>query len=391
MPYNSSTGIINAPLNINTSGDIQQAVNYNSGDLGDCIKNGTINEWAKWKPVRSDKIGPLTFAERQEKSFGLNLTKFTTISDLRAGYSEQWAYLRPRGLANNNNERFRFYDFLNTTISSSGYNKNARCFFNINTSVFPSSYVRGQGNLKFIAQWNPESQLDSSRPGSIKMSELLSDSSNSLSPTLANTYFGILMYSPYWNNIKLKTSGSVIASDDYTAEVSFSDQELENFPSGVTVYPVFAVNSATSIVETFPRSGLIALPMSPFPLDVLSPETLVQFAPTITATFNRREIDLEGKIEITTNVSSTVISGVNYNVYWADSETDKTGAQLGATVSYTETLTVNNYLPVDQPIISTRPAYVRIVITGYLSGDTTITKDYNIPVKWGEIDNSIVQ
>ena len=27
MPYNSSTGIINAPLNINTSGDIQQAVN----------------------------------------------------------------------------------------------------------------------------------------------------------------------------------------------------------------------------------------------------------------------------------------------------------------------------------------------------------------------------
>lgn len=385
MPYNSSTGIINAPLNINTSGDIQQAVNYNSGDLGDCIKNGTINEWAKWKPVRSDKIGPLTFAERQEKSFGLNLTKFTTISDLRAGYSEQWGYLRPRGLSNN--ERFRFYDFLNTTISSSGYNKNAGCFFDVNHSIFPSSYIRGQGGLRFIAQWTPESQLDSSKPGSIKMSELLSDPSNSLSATLANTYFGILMYSPYWDNIKLKTSGSVVGSNSQTAEVMFADVELQNFPSGVTVYPVFAVNSATSIVETFPRSGIIALPMSPFPLEVLSPETVVQFAPTITARFVRREIDLSGRIEITTNIPSTVISGVNYNVYWADSETDKTGAQLGATVSYTETLTVNNYLPVDQPIISTRPDYVRIVITGYLSGDTTITKDYNIPVQWGETDN----
>lgn len=387
MGWNSNTGIMTAPLNINPGGDIEKAVHYNSGDLGTCIKNGVINKWAKWKPERNNSIAPLTLAQRQADSFGFNLTKFTDISTLRANFGTQWDYLLPEGLPNGG--RFRFYDFLNTTVSSSGYNENAACFFRRSASTFPSTYIIGTGGeygLRFIAQWEPESQLESTNPGSIKRSEILSDPTNPLSATLANTYFGILMYHPNWSGIKLKTDSSVVGSNTYTSTVMFDDAtELQNFPSDVTVYPVFSVESATTVTSTIPRGGLIALPMGSYVLNVLSPSTVVQFVPNLSATYWRARLTLSGSIGIVTTGELSTVSGVTYNVYRATSLSDKTGAQIGVTQSYGYAITEDSPWVLDPySIMVDRPDYIRVVITGYVSGSTTITSDINIQVTEGQ-------
>lgn len=379
MGWNSSTKIMTAPLNINTGGDIQQAVNYNSGDLGDCIVNGEITKWAKWKPERNSKIGPLTFAERQANFFGFKLTKFTTISAIVAGYGDEWEYLRPRGLTTYN-ERFRFYDFLNTTVSNSGYNKNAECFFRRSVSTFPSSYILGQGGLRFIAQWHPESQLDSTKPGSVKRSEILTNPANALSPSLANCYFGIILYHSYWDAPKIKTTSSVIGSSSYTSEVDIVDSELQNFPSSVSVYPVFSTESYTSVSTTLPHDGVFALPMSPFTLEVMSPSTVVQLTADIQATYMRARVSLVGTIGMVTSGAITTVTGVSYNVYRASSLTDKTGAQIGVTQSYDTPLTSETTLDVAYTIITDNPGFLRIVITGYVSAETTVMKDFNIEI-----------
>lgn len=52
MPWNSNH-IMTLPISMD---DIASAVNYNSQDLGTLITNGTINKWAKFKPVRQPDV-----------------------------------------------------------------------------------------------------------------------------------------------------------------------------------------------------------------------------------------------------------------------------------------------------------------------------------------------
>lgn len=377
MPWNSSTKIMTAPLNINKGGDIQQAVNYNSGDLGDCIVNGTINKWAKWKPERNSSPAPLTLEERKEDNWGLKLTKFTNMSDLISGYTGEWKYLRPRGASYD--ERFRFYDFLNTAITSNGYNKNASCFFRRSASTFATSYILGQGGLRFIAQWEPESQLESSRPGCVKRSEIRIDPLSEAAGTLADTYFGVIMYSTYWDAPKIKTSSSVVGSNTYSSEVSFSDSELQNFPSSVSVYPIFSVSAITSLQNSFPHAGVFALPMSPFSLEVRGAETATQIVvPTAAATFARAALNISMIVELYSTVI-TDIGPLSIDIYRATSMDDKTGAQIGATdwiygVTTTESQQYTNSYRIS------RPDYIRVVITGSVSATTQITADFNLAV-----------
>ena len=48
-----SNGIVTAPVSVY---DIRNAVGHSSGDLGTLISSGTINKWAKYKPVRRQGI-----------------------------------------------------------------------------------------------------------------------------------------------------------------------------------------------------------------------------------------------------------------------------------------------------------------------------------------------
>lgn len=54
MAYNS--GLIMSPVSIK---DVQRAIGSSNADLGTLIRNGNINKWAKYKPVRLAKISTL--------------------------------------------------------------------------------------------------------------------------------------------------------------------------------------------------------------------------------------------------------------------------------------------------------------------------------------------
>ena len=376
-----------APLNINGNGDIQRATGVNSGDLGYCIVNGTVNKWAKYKPERSVKIMPLTFEDRIENSFGLKITKFTNLADLIAGYIGEWSYLTPRA---SSTDRFRFFDFTNPSdITATGYCGKAGCFFRRSASTFPTTYYTGSGGLTFIAQWEPETQFERTAPASIRRSEIRIDPSDPNSATLADTYFGVLIYSPYWQNPMIKTSTTAVGSETYTSSVSFTDTELQNFPSSVSVYPVFSPTAIGSVSSVFPAAGLFALPMSPFDLQVRSVDSYVALDARVEAKYKRGRVYLSGAITMNTNRPGTVVTGVSYNVYTATSMQDKTGAQIGATQSYSTPLTEDNELTVDYPIQVERPDYLRIVVTGFV-GDTELTSDFNIGVTDGTGDDDIL-
>ena len=52
-----SNGIVNAPVTVY---DIRNAVSHSSGDIGTLIGNGSINKWAKYKPVRNASINTVS-------------------------------------------------------------------------------------------------------------------------------------------------------------------------------------------------------------------------------------------------------------------------------------------------------------------------------------------
>ena len=129
MPWNSTTEVMTAPLNLYSKngayGDIQQAVRCPSPDLGVCIRDGHINEWSPVKPVRFNKLGPLTAQDFADANYGFRLVptyegntllpgvfanNYEEVFDNALYYKGKWPYDRPRGLSYN--ERFRYYDFV---------------------------------------------------------------------------------------------------------------------------------------------------------------------------------------------------------------------------------------------------------------------------------------
>ena len=64
MPWNPSSQRLTAPLNIGRRGDVQLALKTNSPSLGGAIRHGTINKWAKWKPLKSTALSLDTDAAR---------------------------------------------------------------------------------------------------------------------------------------------------------------------------------------------------------------------------------------------------------------------------------------------------------------------------------------
>lgn len=133
------------PLNINSIGDIEQATNYNSPYLDQCIRFGTINEWAKYKPQRSSKIGKLTATERAQGQWGFSTSgedsvrfgEYSAALEQAEAKQGHWTYLRPRGVYTGVTERFRFYDFLNAdSPSGNGYWSEAPAPY---TYTFPAS------------------------------------------------------------------------------------------------------------------------------------------------------------------------------------------------------------------------------------------------------------
>ena len=243
MPWNDTTKIMTAPLNINGQGDIQKATGCDSGDLGYCIVNGSINKWAKWKPQRMSKITPLTLAERTADHFGLALTKYTTVAGLMAGIQVggDWAYLQPR---DNGSDGYRMFDFLNASdITATGYIGNAKSF--LDYLDVPSIYFNGTGGTNMTVEWVLDSRLPA---GNILMADL--SDIDSRGTAFNNLYLGFIIVDSVSSPTvyRYRTSSAKISADSHGTSVTWPANDLDTLPRGS--YYVFPLAAKTQCDTT---------------------------------------------------------------------------------------------------------------------------------------------
>ena len=210
MPYNN--GIVTAPVNIN---DIRSAVSHSSGDIGTLIMNGSINKWAKYKPVRNPVVDTVTgqwdynnnrwlnnaswwkaggncgFLIEQFTEFGASLTTPGTFMYKLMNQQLGWTYPRPQGGAQ---QPFRYQDFAQ-------YNRNAIAPYGeigaTKIYVQPSGYAQIDWEITYVDDDNLR----------------LTDFSISNHP-LSDFYLGILLWSGnqwrvYTSNIKFGAGESL--------------------------------------------------------------------------------------------------------------------------------------------------------------------------------------
>lgn len=93
MPWDSTNGIMTAPLSI---ADISDALQSTSSDLGTLVQDtrGLCNMWARYKPIQSNVVGYLTEAQRAAANFGLSATEQTT-PELAGNPLNGWHYSPP--------------------------------------------------------------------------------------------------------------------------------------------------------------------------------------------------------------------------------------------------------------------------------------------------------
>ena len=134
-------GILTQPISVY---DIANCIGVASTDVGTlCTAKSKINIWAKYKPVRYNKIGSLTENERKACAYGLldtreydlsSDTAITTAFDNALNRIYSWEYESPTG---GNASLYRMLDF-------DGYNHNAICplFFEDNSPQWDKVEVR---------------------------------------------------------------------------------------------------------------------------------------------------------------------------------------------------------------------------------------------------------
>lgn len=111
--------------------DIQAVLGLTNNDIGGLIINGNINKWAKYKPTRKQGLNPTNWYEGDGKqiygsatskpNYGFSFIDFSSLSALKTAMDAGnigWEYEKPRGIATQPGEYFRFLDF-------NGYIKNA--------------------------------------------------------------------------------------------------------------------------------------------------------------------------------------------------------------------------------------------------------------------------
>ena len=131
MSWDAQIEIITDPVHVS---DIRDVVAYDSLKLGTLIKSGSINKWAKFKPVRQAVVSFASQLDGQKKwkstsdwwkgtdgQCGLAFTTATSLGNassygsflysLRMG-NMGWTYARPRGQGRSPKEWFRTLDFL---------------------------------------------------------------------------------------------------------------------------------------------------------------------------------------------------------------------------------------------------------------------------------------
>ena len=118
--------------------DIAYVLGVSSGDIGYIITNGTINKWAKYKPVNVNTPAKITDAQRKSANQGFTISKLhstapSSLFELGMQESADWEYIH------NSFPHYRALDFVPNSLSGNGYNANAIRPYAINGAEQTSS------------------------------------------------------------------------------------------------------------------------------------------------------------------------------------------------------------------------------------------------------------
>lgn len=132
MGWDNTNKLMYSPL---TTWDVAAALGVDTGDLGYAIVNGTINKWARYKPmVAPNALHPVGYVETNERRADKHGFTIPTIVDDVDAFVQLyppnpnddamngWVYHVPRGRVYNGvtvNEYFRMYDFLKVGVGGS--------------------------------------------------------------------------------------------------------------------------------------------------------------------------------------------------------------------------------------------------------------------------------
>jgi hypothetical protein len=242
MSYANSK--VTVPFSIS---DVKAAVGYNSGDLATLIANGTINIWAKYKPVCKNLIDTVTGQWDATNNKWLasatwwkgNLAdyigcikpkEFNVFSQLLSFYDGNlngWEYDRPAGGAS---QPYRLWDFA-------CYNKDAPKPIE---GFFMADKIRQHGQFTASAMMSmPTADADY-----ITLADFTSQAFDTL-------YWGIAFYSGTTFKCKLTASTPGVAQIESTFAGAAVTLQLGTYQ----VYPFFA-SDEIPITQTQEQSGM---------------------------------------------------------------------------------------------------------------------------------------
>ena len=385
MPWNSTTKIMTAPLNINAGGDIQNASGVSSGDLGYCLVNGNWNKWAKYKPVKSSAVGALTENDLVGLNYGLTIDVCGpngNISSYISAFGSQWAYDKPNG---STGEVYRAFDLTNPSgRTATGYNGNAASFINANDQTLPSSYLTGNGGtgVTFRIGLTPAAQLPA---GSVLLTDLHIGGLTE-DVTLSAMYLGLVFVTG--STCLIVTSSNPMSANAYGSEITIAESNgsLTGITTGTTyaVYPVLSHQQHATLTAFAQTDRVLALPVSPFSFKASQVSTAQNLSiPRKTAYINERaRLCVSFTVGMSaTGGASTTISDAYYTLYSASSSGDTSGSQI--TSGAVGTLTTSTTQTVTLTLLTTNPGWVRIYVNR--SGDPTVNAEAWVRVSDAEI------
>ena len=233
MPYNNNNHLITAPIGI---GDISQALNNSSTDLGTLCNSNNIKKWAKYKPEHwqvdtNPPVGYLTDSQRKNNHYGLEWFKYKApngnsvpIADLKTlmlgtlcnglyTYKDR-GFVENGGAATTTKEPKRIADFL-AFSGSTPYTQDRGYYTQATGPISSGTIIQGTsdgtgGNSSVSLSWAV------SNINNIGLGDLVNIGSDAL-------YYGVLFLGYDENFIGSYTSAYDILNESTTDNIIYED------------------------------------------------------------------------------------------------------------------------------------------------------------------------
>lgn len=295
--------------------DVQTVLGRGTGDVGLLCSDqewynnalrrvNKINKWAKYKPLRSSKLGTLTDAERVELNQGLTMTKYTNPADLVSGYESDYAYQPPRGKTTYN-EWFRLLDF-------NGYNHYAEG--PVSSFTCPSGEVTENQDLIVRLYLSPSNQMPD---GNLIWSDFDPEDDKPIS----EYYFGVIIRTGTSSTYRVLTMSTMVGIGNPIQELALTlPANLFTLGSSYTVYPILSYDAITSVSSQGPYiAGFYSVPdTEPHTFTIVSIQRVVAYGIpeggfTATLGVGRVNWSLTGVMQV--NTGTTVTGEFLYRIY----------------------------------------------------------------------------